>query len=255
MDPADASNRLTNRTAAIVPVHLYGQVCDLGRLRSLAKTADVVMIQDACQAHGAMFRGRPLTDYSSSVAYSFYPTKNLGCLGDGGAIAARSAKLAARLRMLRDGGRRRDQVSRFPAVNSRLDELQACFLRAFLPRLAEWNSRRARLAALYDEALSACSAARPVRRGPDSVNHLYVVRVPRRERLRAYLVQHGIATAIHYPVPLHLQPAFAEFAQGAFPHAERACREILSLPLWPHMPDSAVLAVAARIRQFFATGR
>ncbi|MGH9663317.1 MAG: DegT/DnrJ/EryC1/StrS family aminotransferase [Bryobacteraceae bacterium] len=251
MDPEDAANRITSRTAAIVPVHLYGQVCDLGRLRALAKTARVALVQDACQAHGAGFQGRALSDFSGPVAYSFYPTKNLGCLGDGGAIATRSAKLAAKLRILRDGGRRRDQVSRCPSVNSRLDELQACFLRAFLPRLEEWNSRRARLAALYDEALSMCPAVRSVPRGADSVNHLYVVRVPRRDRLRAYLAQHGIASAVHYAVPLHLHPAFAEFGQGAYPRAERACREILSLPLWPHMADSAVLAVAAHVRQFF----
>lgn len=255
IDPEDAAKRITSRTAAIVPVHLYGQICDLGRLRTLAREAKVPMIQDACQAHGATYKGRPLTQFSESVAYSFYPTKNLGCLGDGGAVATRSARLAARLRLLRDGGRRGDQVSRCPAINSRLDEMQACFLRAFLPKLREWNSHRARLAALYDEALAGCPQARPVLRGADSANHLYVIRVPSRERLRAHLAEHGIGSAVHYPMPLHLQPAFARYATGRFPRAERACREILSLPLWPHMPDSAVLAVAGHIREFFAKHR
>lgn len=255
IDPQDAASRITSRTAAIVPVHLYGQVCDLRRLSALARSARLAVIQDACQAHGATFDGLPLTRFSRFVAYSFYPTKNLGCLGDGGAIATRSAKLAAKLRMLRDGGRGRDQLSRCPAVNSRLDELQACFLRAFLPKLQEWNANRAQLAELYDEALSLCPAVRPVLRGPESVNHLYVIRVPRRQSLRAYLAQQNIGSAVHYSVPLHLHPAFAEFRRGGYPHAEQACREILSLPLWPYMRDSDVLTVAEHIRRFFAQER
>jgi dTDP-3-amino-3,4,6-trideoxy-alpha-D-glucose transaminase len=255
IDPDDAANRISRRTAALMPVHLYGQACDLARLRQIARDAGIALVQDACQAHGARFQGKPLAHYSNWIAYSFYPTKNLGCLGDGGAVVTSSASLVAKLRMLRDGGRRNDQVSRVGAINSRLDEIQACFLRAFLPRLAQWNADRARLSALYDEALASCSAVRMVARGAESVNHLYVIRVPQRERLRSYLAQHGIATAVHYPVPLHLQPAFADCGakRGEFPRAERASREILSLPLWPLMPASSVLEVAERIRQFFVT--
>jgi dTDP-3-amino-3,4,6-trideoxy-alpha-D-glucose transaminase len=254
IDPDDVARRITRFTAAIVPVHLYGQLCDLDRLSRTARDARIVLVQDACQAHGARLGARPLTDFSRLAAFSFYPTKNLGCFGDGGAIVTRSRSLAAKIRMLRDGGRRGDQVSRFPAINSRLDEIQACFLRAFLPKLSEWNARRARLAALYDDALSACPAVRPIIRGANTVNHLYVIRAPRRERLRDHLALHGIASAVHYPVPLHLQPAFADcgLKRGALPHAERACREIVSLPLWPHMPDDAVLAVAERVRRFYA---
>jgi dTDP-3-amino-3,4,6-trideoxy-alpha-D-glucose transaminase len=255
IDPDDAASRITPHTAAILPVHLYGQPCELGRLRQIARAAGVAVIQDACQAHGATFQQRPLPGFSPCTAYSFYPTKNLGCLGDGGAVISRSATQAARLKMLRDGGRRRDQVSRIPAINSRLDEIQACFLRAFLPQLTDWNSRRARLAALYDEALSGCSPVRPIARGAGSVNHLYVIRTPRRKQLREYLAQQGIATAIHYPVPLHLQPAFAGGpARRKLPVAERACREILSLPLWPLMQESDVLKVAEHVRRFSHTG-
>lgn len=253
IDADEVASRVSVKTSAILPVHLYGQPCDLKRLRGIASRAGVTLVQDACQAHGATFRGRALATFSPFVAYSFYPTKNLGCLGDGGAIVTSSVSLAGKLRMLRDGGRKLDQLSRMPAINSRLDEMQACFLRAFLPQLEEWNGQRARLAALYDQALSDCSAVRPVTRREGSVNHLYVIRTPLRQRLRNYLAGHGIATAIHYPIPLHLHPAFSScgLRRGALPNAERACREILSLPLWPYMPESAVLAVAERIRSFF----
>jgi dTDP-4-amino-4,6-dideoxygalactose transaminase len=204
------------------------------------------VVQDACQAHGAPLR------YLAPAAFSFYPTKNLPCLGDGGAVLTDSSALADRLRLARDGGRRNDQVSRVAAINSRLDEMQTCYLRAFLPKLEEWNADRARLAALYDEALANCAAVRPLKRRAGSVCHLYVVRVKKRERLRAHLSARGIATGVHYPVPLHLMPAFRDCGskRGDFPVAEKACREVLSLPLWPYMPDAAVTEVAAAIREF-----
>ena len=254
LDPEHAAGVITSSTGAIMPVHLYGQVCDLVSLRKITRAWGIPLIQDACQAHGATLHGQPLSHYSPWVAFSFYPTKNLGCLGDGGVVLTRSSRAAARVRMLRDGGRRQDQMSRMAAINSRLDEIQACFLRAFLPRLTEWNQQRARLAALYDEALAGCDAVHPVRRGPESVNHLYVIRTAARDRLRAYLAQHGISTGVHYPVPLHLQPAFSDcgLKRGAMPNAERACREVLSLPLWPYLPESSVIRVAESIRRFFA---
>ena len=195
-----------------------------------------VVVQDACQAHGAA----RFTRDSPFVAFSFYPTKNLPCLGDGGAVTTDSKRVADAVRLLRDGGRRGDQVSRIRAVHSRLDEMQACYLRAFLPKLAEWNAERARIAAAYDALLAGCDGVRPIARRPGSVCHLYVIRARRRERLRKFLRERGIATGIHYPVPLHLQPAFREFGpeRGELPVAERACREIVSLPLWPGMPRS-----------------
>jgi dTDP-4-amino-4,6-dideoxygalactose transaminase len=253
MDPLDAEARLTKRTVALLPVHLYGQACDLERLTGLARLKGLLVVQDACQAHGASYHRRPLTEFSPYTAYSFYPTKNLGCLGDGGAIATSRLAVATRLRMLRDGGRQGDQVSHMPAVNSRLDELQACYLRAFVPHLAEWNARRAHLARIYDVALKDCPGVQPVRRWPCSVNHLYVIRVARRDQLRQCLLQQGIQTGVHYPVPLHLQPAFrmAGMSRGSLPHAERACRQIMSLPLWPYLSDSQVSYVGRRIRSFY----
>jgi dTDP-3-amino-3,4,6-trideoxy-alpha-D-glucose transaminase len=228
------------RSGAVLPVHLYGQPAELPRTRRGP------IVQDACQAHSAPLRFR------WPAAYSFYPTKNLPCLGDGGAVLTDSRPIAERLRLLRDGGRRGGQVSRVVACNSRLDEMQACYLRAFLPKLRKWNADRARLAGLYDRALADCAAARPLARRAGSVCHLYVVRARRRDALRRHLASCGIATGVHYPVPLHLHPAFREFGpgRGDLPVAERACREVLSLPLWPYMADAVVEEVAARIREF-----
>ncbi len=253
LDPADVAARVTKRTAAIVPVHLYGQPCDLGAITKIARQAGATVIQDACQAHGARHKGKPLTAYSPYVAYSFYPTKNLGALGDGGAVLTSSPARAKRMREFRDGGRRGGQVSFVKGINSRLDEMQACYLRAFLPHLAEWNAWRVKLAALYGEALAGCDAVRPVQTGPESVRHLYVVRAKKRDKLRAHLSARGIGAGIHYPVPLHVMPAFADsgLRRGDLPNAEKAAREIVSFPLYPYLEESAVLRVAEEIRRFY----
>ena len=257
LDPVDAGNRIGKRTAAIVPVHLYGQPAPLDQLARLAKSRGLTMVQDACQAHGARFQGKPLTKFSDYVTYSFYPTKNLGCLGDGGAIVTAKSTVAKRLRQLRDGGRGSgglpaNQVAYVPGINARLDELQACFLNAFLPRLDDWNQAR-RLAALYDEALGGIESVSPIKRYSCTVHHLYVIRARSRDKLREFLAARGIGTGIHYPVPLHLHPAFSASRQkkGDLPHAERAAREILSLPLWPQMPPENVLETAEAIRAFY----
>lgn len=249
IDPDDAGNRLGRRVKMLVAVHLYGQPAPLRALRRLG----VPLLQDGAQAHGARYQGQPLTRFSDYVTYSFYPTKNLGALGDGGAIATPRKSKADRLRQMRDGGRRGGQVSYLPGINSRLDEMQACYLRAFLPRLGEWNAWRARVAAVYDQALRDCPGVRLVRRTADSVHHLYVIRAARRDKLRAFLASKGIGTGVHYPVPLHLHPAFRDAGQkrGSLPRAEKAAREVLSLPLWPYLPLSQAEEVAAAVRAFF----
>jgi dTDP-4-amino-4,6-dideoxygalactose transaminase len=246
LDAASAAARIGRRTRALLPVHLYGQPCDF----SWAPRG-LIVAQDACQAHGA----GPFTKASPYAAYSFYPTKNLPCLGDGGAVLTGERRVADAVRLLRDGGRLGNQVSRVRAVNSRLDEMQACYLRAFLPKLAQWNAQRVKLAALYDRLLADCEGFQPLRRRPGSVCHLYVGRAARRGRLRQFLAEHGIASGVHYPVPLHLQPAFQDCGarRGDLPVAERACKEIVSLPLWPGMKRAMVEEVAGRVRAWCAS--
>jgi dTDP-3-amino-3,4,6-trideoxy-alpha-D-glucose transaminase len=249
IDPADVAARINSRTRALMPVHLYGQPCALDQFTKLSRKHRIPVIQDAAQAHGARFKGRPLAAFSRYVAYSFYPTKNLGCLGDGGAIMTDSVATRGRLTVLRDGGRHGDQIAHTFGVNSRLDELQCCFLRAFLARLNEWNAQRALLASIYDEELHACPGVKLLRRTDGSAHHLYVIRAERRDQLREHLAVLGIGTAVHYPAPLHKHPAFAQ--KGSLPHAELAVTEIVSLPLWPYMKESAARRVAGKIRQFY----
>ncbi len=255
IDFENAANRVNRRTGAVVPVHLYGRPCDMAQWRPVVRSHGLVIVQDACQAHGALSGGKPFTAFSPYVAYSFYPTKNLGCLGDGGAIVTSNSRIASRLACLRDGGRKNgEQVSRMRGgINARLDEIHACYLRAFLPHLNTWNAERAKLAALYDAVLDGVPAVRRLQSVTGSVNHLYVVRVKRRDSLRKYLAQLGIGSAVHYPVPLHLHPAFSDCKQkrGDLPVAEKAAKEIVSLPLWPGMTDSQVQEVAEKVRQFF----
>jgi dTDP-3-amino-3,4,6-trideoxy-alpha-D-glucose transaminase len=250
LDPASAARHITKRTRAIVVVHLYGQPAPVDAFTPLAP----LVVQDSAQAHGARYCGKPLTAWSPYVTYSFYPTKNLGALGDGGAVAVNHAAAARRLRSLRDGGRRGGMVAVTSGVNSRLDEMHACYLRAFLEKLGEWNAARARIAALYDQALSGCPGVRLVRRTAESVHHLYVIRARSRSKLRAALAAAGIGTGIHYPAALHLNPAFSACGQkrGSLPVAERAAREVVSLPLWPYLPLEHAEEVAAAIRRFYS---
>ncbi|MBS1875037.1 MAG: DegT/DnrJ/EryC1/StrS family aminotransferase [Acidobacteria bacterium] len=254
MEVHDLAARASGRTRGIVAVHLYGQPCHIASTAAVCRMHDAVLIQDACQAHGARSGVRPLTELSRYVCYSFYPTKNLGALGDGGAVATDDEATARRLASLRDGGRgNRPQVAELEGVNSRLDEMQCCFLRAFLPSLAASNERRRRIADRYDELLRGCPGVDLVLRSHESVCHLYVIRVQQRLQLRKYLERFGIGTAVHYPAPLHLHPAFADcgLKRGDLPVAERVCEEILTLPLWPHMEEWMISEVAERIWQFY----
>jgi dTDP-3-amino-3,4,6-trideoxy-alpha-D-glucose transaminase len=255
MDPADLAEKLTSATGGVVAVHLYGQPCRIDEIASITRSRGIGLVQDACQAHGALVNGTlPFTTFGDYVAYSFYPTKNLGCLGDGGAVATNQRTVDRRLRLLRDGGRRKGHVSWVAGINSRLDEIQACFLRAFLLRLDEWNTERRRLARIYDAGLSDCPEVRPIRRSIGSVCHLYVIRAEQRDSLRAALLKAAIQTGVHYARPMHLQPAFAHANQkrGSLPKAERASKSILSLPLRVGLTDGEVRRVVEQIRRFYS---
>ena len=249
LDPDACEAAVTSRTVAIVPVHLYGQPADMRSLQSIAQRRSLVMIEDCCQAHLATCDDVPVGTRGAGGAFSFYPTKNLAALGDGGAILTKDASLAERLRRLRNGGQIDRYVHLEAGDNSRLDDLQAAVLRARLPLLSGWTSRRRSLAAAYRRALP--DNVRPLREhDAGHVYHLFVVRSPNRDALHAHLRASGVDTLIHYPVPLHSQPAFAGIARGDCPVASRMAREILSLPLHPRLTDADVARVSAAIGAF-----
>jgi dTDP-4-amino-4,6-dideoxygalactose transaminase len=254
IDPRAAARAVTPRTRALMPVHLYGHPADMDPLLELARERELVLLEDACQAHGARYRGRPVGTLAGARglgALSFYPTKNLGALGDGGAVLVNDPDTAARLRQLRNGGQRDRYRHETEGWNSRLDELQAALLRVSLAHLPTWGERRRELRSIYDRALEG-SGVTPLGEQDyaQAVFHLYVVRHPRRDALQAALAKRGIGTLIHYPIPLHLQPAFAGLGgkPGDLPVAERATSEILSLPLYPELDDAIVRRVAETIR-------
>jgi dTDP-4-amino-4,6-dideoxygalactose transaminase len=222
---------------------------------ALARDRGLAVLEDACQAHGALYRGRPVGTLAGAAgigALSFYPTKNLGALGDGGAILVNDAGLAARLRQLRNGGQSDKYRHELPGVNSRLDEVQAAVLRAGLRHLPEWTERRRALAALYVAGLDG-SGVEPLREQPyaRAVNHLFVVRHPRRDALAQALRERGVGTLVHYPIPLHLQPVFASLGgrPGDLPVAEQATSEILSLPLYPELREEQARRVVKAVRE------
>ena len=255
LDPQRVEGALTPRTKAIVPVHLYGHPADMDPILSLARGRGLAVLEDACQAHGALYRGRPVGTLAGERgigALSFYPTKNLGGLGDGGAILVNDPGLAARLRQLRNGGQSDRYRHEVPGVNSRLDELQAALLRVGLRHLSSWTERRRALATFYTQELGGAGVAvlaeQPYAR---AVFHLFVVRHERRDALAAALRERGVRTLIHYPIPLHLQPAFASLGgrPGDLPVAEKAASEILSLPLYPELRDETARAVVEAVRE------
>jgi len=253
LDPGRVDAAITPRTRAIIAVHLYGQPADMDPILEVAHRRGIRVVEDAAQAHGARYKGRPVGSLGDAAAWSFYPTKNLGALGDGGAVTTNDPDVADRVRALRNYGSRTKYVNEVRGVNSRLDELQAAVLRVKLPLLEEWNERRRRVAARYLDdlrgtTLNLPSAAPEV----DPVWHLFVVRSHARDRLQEHLSKNGVQTLIHYPIPPHLQAAYADLAHpvGAFPIAERIHRECLSLPIGPHLTDAQVGDVIDAVRSF-----
>lgn len=254
MNPDAFAAAITPQTRAVIPVHLFGQSADLDPIIGIARQYHLAVVEDCAQAHGASYRRQRVGSYGDIAAFSFYPTKNLGAYGDGGAVVTNDTRLAEKVKLLRQYGWRTRYESEISGVNSRLDELQAAILRVKLKHLDEWNRARRERAAVYTELLPGRRVQPPTEMPyGEHVYHLYVTQSPMRDYLATYLKAREIGTAIQYPTPIHLQTAYAHLAKrGALPVAERLAHEILSLPLYPELPMEDVHAVAEAVRTFEA---
>src|SRR5437773_3061610 len=259
MDPSQLAAAITPRTVGIVPVHLYGTPADMDPIQAIARAHGLWVIEDAAQAHGAVYKGRQVGTMGAMAAFSFYPGKNLGACGEAGAVTSSDAGRLAFVRKLREHGQAEKYYHDIEGYNGRLDALQAAFLRIKLRHLEQWNRARRAIAALYRGRLSEAPDVRIVAETPGSrpVYHLFVVRVPERDRVRAFLQSRGIATGLHYPLPLHQQVAYRHLhlPAGAFPVTEHAAGEILSLPMFPEMTPDQADRVVDVLAEFFVGGR
>jgi len=247
IDPSAAEAAITPKTAALLPVHLYGQPADMPRLAAIAQRHNLALVEDACQAHLATSSGRPVGTFGAAGAFSFYPTKNLGALGDAGAVITNDDALADRVRRLRNGGQQERYEHVEFGVNSRLDEMQAAILRARLPFLAEWTARRRELAAGYRQMLAGAQVTVPPEVEPGHVYHLFPVRTKDRMGFQAHLSKHGIGSLVHYPSTIPRQAAFAAFARAECPVADKVAADVCSLPLHPALRDDEAALVGAAI--------
>lgn len=254
MDLDKVEEKITPKTKAIMPVHLYGQMVNMDRLREIADRHGLKIIEDTCQAHGAEFNGRQAAGLGDAAAYSFYFSKNLGGYGEGGFVTTNDDELARKIRMIRDHGSERRYCHDLIGMNARLDEIQAVVLRVKLKHLADWNAARRQHAELYRKSLVETPVTAPVEAdGARHVYHLFVIRAAERDALQAFLKDRGIFTGIHYPIPVHLQNAFAFMGHkpGDFPVTEKAVGEILSLPMFAELTDEEITRIANTIKEFY----
>jgi dTDP-4-amino-4,6-dideoxygalactose transaminase len=252
IDPARIEAAITDRTRAIIPVHLYGLPADMNPILQIAEKHHLVVVEDACQAHGAKYHGQRTGSIGHAAGFSFYPTKNLGGCGDGGIVTTNDEKVANTIRALRNCGQTAKNVHELIPLNHRLDSMQAAILRVKLHYLDQWIASRRKLAVVYNELLQDSPVIRPAEpAGHDHVYHLYVIRATNRDALQAHLKDHGIGTAIHYPNPVHLQPFYSGGIDrhGQFPVAESICNEILSLPMYPELSEEQVATVCSEINR------
>jgi len=257
IDVARIEAAVTTKTKAIMPVHLYGQPADMDPILALACKHDLLVIEDASQAHGARYKGRRVGGIGDIAAFSLYPGKNLGAYGDAGVVTTNSPELAARVRLLRNYGSPAKYYHTVRGANTRLDSIQAAVLNAKLPHLDGWNAKRRQAAAVYARALADVGDLRPPEPASyaEHVFHVYVVRTKRRDELAGFLKERGVTTIIHYPVPIHLQDAYKDLAYwrpGDFPITEALCDEILSLPMFPEITAEQIECAAAAVRSFFS---
>ena len=258
MDPAKIERAVTPRTKAIVPVHLYGQPADMDAIRDVADRHRLIVIEDACQSHGSEYKGRRCGSMGLLGCFSFYPGKNLGAYGEGGAIVTSDPALATKVRLLRSWGEEVRYEHKHRGFNYRMDGVQGAVLGVKLKYLEAWTEARRSHAAEYTRRLTGTAASVPTERPASRhVYHQYVVRVPERDAWRAALTEAGVQTGVHYPIPVHLQPAYADlgYSSGDFPIAERAAAEVLSLPMFPEMTDQQIESIATVFRAGVLIGK
>jgi dTDP-4-amino-4,6-dideoxygalactose transaminase len=255
MDPAAVEAAITPRTKVILPVHLYGQSADMDPIMEVARRHDLVVIEDAAQAHGAQYKGRPVGSIGDMGCFSFYPGKNLGAYGEGGAVTTSNPEYARTIRMLRDWGQDRKYHHQLRGFNYRMEGFQGAILRVKLRHLERWTEARRKVVNLYNELLPDSGVEAPAEMPwGRHVYHVYTLRADDRDGLQASLLAEGIQTGIHYPVPAHLQPAYADlgYGRGAFPRAETAAEQVLSLPLYPELSAQSVAEVAGAVKKAIA---
>jgi dTDP-4-amino-4,6-dideoxygalactose transaminase len=250
LDPEKLENAITSQTKAILPVHLYGQTADMDPIVDVARRHGVAVIEDACQAHGAEDKGRRAGSLGDLGCFSFYPGKNLGAYGEGGAVVTSNAEFAAKIRMLRDWGQKTKYHHVLKGFNYRLEGIQGAILRVKLKYLEQWTESRRHHAALYGRLLAGVVVTPEAREDSRHVYHLYAIRSANRAKLQSELTSQGIQTGIHYPIPVHLMEAYRDlgYGEGSFPEAERAAREVLSLPMYPELRDEQIRTVAHAVR-------
>ncbi len=257
IDPRSFEKAITKKTKAVLPVHIYGQPADMAEIVSIAHKHGITVIEDAAQAHGAVYKNERVGALGDIACFSFYPTKNLGAFGDGGMVITKKQDIYEKVMMLRDYGRKGRYEHIVKGYNTRLDTVQAVALSAKLKRLDQWNRMRQQVAAWYQDELAGVSGVRLPKVGEDRshVYHLYVVRVAERDRVLERLNEEGVGSLIHYPIPVHLQPAYqdAGYKKGDFPVAERIASEIISLPMFPHMSREQVAYVAGTLKKILKT--
>jgi dTDP-4-amino-4,6-dideoxygalactose transaminase len=253
INPGKIEKAITSKTKVILPVHLYGQCADMDKILEIAQKYNLKILEDACQAHGAEYKGKKAGSIGDLGCFSFYPSKNLGAYGDGGIIITNNSELAEKLKMLRNGGQEKRYYHKIKGFNSRLDEIQAAILRIKLKQLDEWNKKREKLANFYNNLITNKNVIKPQTANKcKHVYHLYVIRHKKRNELQKYLQNNNIFTQIHYPIPVHLQEAYKHLriGKGSFSITEQYANEILSLPMFPELTEEKVKVVANKINEF-----